>query len=305
MNSGKNFSDLKTEVGANIQDTSSQMATVIGRFLNRRLRDALQRIHYDPTRLDYSFSTTAGTRDYLMPDDFEHEVYVYDSTNKKTLAPINYQQYIDNYASDTTTQDISDYYLVYDDLVHTQPTSAGTVAVVSTSTSDTSQKVRVKGIVSSVEDTEEVTLNGTSSVAGTKSFTRILSVSIDSSCAGKVTVTRGSDTAAIFRPGDKTMRLKKMRLVRTPSAVATIEVIYKMAFLPLINGQDYPPVEISDILAIGAEADGWRYKRQFDKATAMDYEYERKIEEYLFTQETRPNRTPATRPQNFDRDALY
>ena len=305
INSAKNFADLKTNVTDKIQDTSAQMKTRVGRYINTRYRDVLKRIKYDPVRLDYSFTTTAGTQDYIMPDDFENELSVYDSTNKVALPPIGLQKWIDDYQSSLTTQDAPVSYLIYLDTVNTQISATGTISVVSSSTSDTSQKVRVKGIVSSVEDTEQFSLNGTTTVTGTKSFSRAITVSLDTTCTGKITITRGSDTLAVIRPGDKVSRYKKLRLVRVPAGVYTIEVRYKIAILPLINDEDYTLIEVSDILEAGAEADAWRYKRQFGKAADIEFLYKEKLDEYLFDEATKPNQINFTDPKPFNPENLY
>ena len=85
----------------------------------------------------------------------------------------------------------------------TQPSSESTVSVSSSSSSDTSQKVIIEGLVNSLEDFEVVSLNGTTSVSTSKSFSYIKGIRLDSVTAGDVTVTSngGAVTNATFSAG--------------------------------------------------------------------------------------------------------
>ncbi len=77
----------------------------------------------------------------------------------------------------------------------TQPTSASVLAIVSTSTADTTQKIIIEGTVSGEETTEVVSLNGTTSASSSNSFSYIKGLLLDKACAGTVTVK--SNSAAV------------------------------------------------------------------------------------------------------------
>lgn len=301
-NSNKRFTDMKTNVCNLIQDTSADMKTKVGVYLNAKLRELVERVG-SRTRYDYSFSTTSGTQDYAMPDDFLKSLSVYDGTNKKNLTQITQKEYQQKYESDLTSTGSPDYYIITEDCVRTQPSSAGVVVAVSSSASDTSQTIYIRGIVSGVEQVESITLTGTTNATGSKSFSRILSISKSAVTVGYVTVTR-SDTLSILAPEVLVSRYKKLRLVRVPGATLSIEVKYLAQHSQLVNDYDYPLIDVCDILELGATADAWRYKRQFGKASHYDTLFEKGIAEFLFNEDNTPDMTHMFRPQAYPRDTV-
>lgn len=125
-----------------------------------------------------------------------------------------------------------------------QPSAASTVSVVSSDTSDTTQKVLVKGLVSGYVDTEELSLNGTTPVNGSKSFSEILAVTKSAETVGRVTLTSnaGAVTNIVLGSQDKTVRLRKIRLYPIPSSAVTITV--KHFGLPPALTKAYEDTEI-------------------------------------------------------------
>ncbi len=77
----------------------------------------------------------------------------------------------------------------------TQPTSSSALAIVSTSTADTTQKLIIEGTSSGVDTSESVSLNGTTSASSSNSYTYIKGILLDKACAGTVTIT--SNSAAV------------------------------------------------------------------------------------------------------------
>lgn len=105
-----------------------------------------------------------------------------------------------------------------------QPSAAAIVQVVSSNTADTTQKVIVKGIVGGEEDYEQLTLNGTTTVSTTKSFTSITSLSKSAATSGRVTFVSGSTTLLTLGPLDKTALLRILTLYPVPQSVLTVTV---------------------------------------------------------------------------------
>lgn len=295
---------MKSNVATWAGDTSTTMKTQVGIWLNTRLRELYGRFD-SIIRFDYSFTTTSGTEDYLLPDDFNKPLSVYDSTNKRMLEQVNYHRYLSLYESDTTSLDAPVKYMVFDDICQTQPSSAGTITIVSTSASDTTQTIYVRGIVSSVEDTETITLNGTTTATGTKSFSRILSMTKSASTIGKITVTRSSDTLAVFRPEALTYRVTKIRLMRIPNGTYTIQIKYTIHPYILNNDGDFPLIDICDIMEIGALADAWRYKRQNGKAVDQEVLYEKAIQEKFWDLAKQPDNISYFTPNIYRPTNLY
>lgn len=79
----------------------------------------------------------------------------------------------------------------------TQPAAAGTVSIASDNTDDTSQSITIDGLVSGIRDVEVIELNGTTSVAGIKSFSYIYGVRKSDDTEGIVIITRGSTVCTL------------------------------------------------------------------------------------------------------------
>ena len=136
----------------------------------------------------------------------------------------------------------TDYWVWTEDMILRQPNSASVVTVVSSSASDTTQQVTVFGTVSSYPDQETLSLNGTSSVAGSKSFSSIERIVKDASTVGRITATTNSAnvTVAVLPVGDTTAGIsyKKVRLWPTPDNVFPMNVwFYKMPWR-MVNDDD-------------------------------------------------------------------
>jgi hypothetical protein len=81
----KTFKELYENVGTDVQDTSSAMATIIKRYINRRYKQICRAINFDIINDDYTIAVSAGDNSYDLPDDFKVEVACIDSTNGKAL----------------------------------------------------------------------------------------------------------------------------------------------------------------------------------------------------------------------------
>ena len=300
------FSTMKTNVGSDVQDTSSAMLSLIGEYLNDRYVEVLRRLNLlDTARLNYTFNTVGGTEDYVMPDDFGKEVSVYDKTNNQPLGRITIQEWVRDYGHEQDTQGSVYKYLIVDSPVKTQPSSAGTVSVVSSSASDTTQSIYVKGILADgTEDYETIALNGTTTATGTKSFARILMLSKTAVTAGSITVTRGSDTLSVMGRNRSVSRYKLMRLIQIPSGVATIELTYIQKVVPLHHDYDYLTIECEDVVEAGAKADAWRYKRQFAKAQEFDGIFEKRLASLAWDYENQPNQIHTFNPKPYSRETV-
>lgn len=109
----KSFSTMKTEVGVNINDTSSTVATLIGTWINNKYFDILRRTNWNAIDDDYSFSLSVGATLVSLPSDFGKEITCYDSTNKKELAYIDIRDLVSTHPdTKNDTGDVSQYSIV-------------------------------------------------------------------------------------------------------------------------------------------------------------------------------------------------
>lgn len=300
----KTFGTMKTNVGNAIQDTSSEMKTVIGVFLNSRLEEVRQRLNiFGSERTDYTFSTVSGTQDYVMPDDFGKEINVVDITNNVELGRESTQEWARNNSGDIDASGTATKYVLLDDNVRAQPTSASVITVVSDNASD-NQTIHIRGLVSGTEKSDDLTLNGTSTVAGTIAFDRILGISKSAVTAGTVTATSNSAavTVATIAPNMIVSRVKKIRLMDIPNGIVTIQVIYLTKQIPMTSDYDYPNVECDEALEHGATADAWRYKRQFAKASFCESLFEKALANLAFNMASQPNLVNRFNPKPYSRN---
>lgn len=303
----KMLTTMVSNVGTEVQDTSTAFATIIKTYINNRYFQILRSINWSPARVNYTFSTTAGTQDYAMPDDFDKPILVLDSTNGIELPETTVQKMGMDFPSAFTSQGSVDSYAILEDTVLAQPSAASALAIVSSSASDTTQKIMVRGIVSDEEVTEEVTVTGTTQASTTNSFSRVKSISKTAVSVGKITVTSNSAavTVAVLGAQELTSYVKKMRFHYVPSTSLTMVVIYFMKPMPLYSDYDYPVIDISDLIEKGAIADALRYKRQFAKASDFEGQFTSLLADYIWSKENQPNAVYQFFPSTFDRDNLY
>jgi len=132
-----------------------------------------------------------------------------------------------------------------EDMVLAQPASASVMTISSSSSSDVSKSITVFGTVSGYPDYEVITTNasnGTTTTAGSKSFTSIERIVKDSSTVGRITVTANSAavTVAVLPVGDTTAGIlyKKAQLWPLPDDVFDIKVQFYKDPYRLVNDGD-------------------------------------------------------------------
>lgn len=109
----RNFGEIKTNVGNNVQDTTATFLTILGTYINDAYEEVLERVNWDAIDEDYTVTTTAGTADYALPSDFGSELYVYDQTNLQDVPFITMQELETNYPSTLATGAIPERYSIY------------------------------------------------------------------------------------------------------------------------------------------------------------------------------------------------
>jgi len=303
----KDFNTMKTEVGQRIQDSSAAMATIIGTFLNKRMFQVLRTINWGNVDYDYTFTTVSGTQNYVLPDDFGKEISARDATNGLEIAKTDYPTLVNNFAGEVDDSGTVGRYVIYEDTVQAQPSASSVLAIVSSSSADTTQTILVRGISSGVEITETVTLTGTSSANSANSYTRVKGISKSAVTTGTVTVTANSAavTVATLAPKTTEARYKLIKLHYVPTTAIVISLPYSIQPMPMTEANDYPCIDIADLIEIGAEADSWFYKRQGAKATAKETQFNLELQQYIFNKENNPNEVVTFKPVTYSKDNLY
>lgn len=299
----KSFSDMVSNVTRQIQDTGSNMTSLVEVYLNRRYREILRKLNFGVVR-DYEFTTTAGQNDYVLPKDFGKELGVSDNTNYRELDKVEIKDLYEKYPGEFTTQNTVRRYVIFQDTVENQPSSASQISVVSDNSADTTQKVFIRGISDSVIKTESVTLNGTSAQTSTNSYTKIISIAKDGDTLGKVTLTAGAVTVCVFAPKENQSLYTKIKLHYAPSQALTISMSYLVKIEELENDNDYPIIDVCDLMETGAVADAWRYKRQYQKSQYEEMLFKSGVTDLVFYNESQPNKVNTFSVTTYDRETV-
>ena len=85
----KDFGTMKVQVGSDVQDTSSALATLIGVWLNKRYQQILRETNWNVVHDDYTISVTSAAQDYELPTDFGKEIACVDTTNGQELSRVD------------------------------------------------------------------------------------------------------------------------------------------------------------------------------------------------------------------------
>lgn len=283
MASNKDFVTMKTDVADFLGDPTNSFATKIGKWLNYRYRDIMGRYQWSESYDTFTMTLSANQQAYALPNDYDDIVYVFDNTNKMELLFKPETAFM----SDPTLISSSAYYTISESTVGTQPTSSSVIKFTSDNAADNTQTMFIKGTSNGFQKTETVVLAGTTGASTINSYTKIIQISKSAVTAGGVTVTSnaGAVTNTYLNPTQLQTRDRMIRFYWTPAATVSIIVRYKRDILPLINDYDYPLIDCSDEMSLGAQADAWRAKRQFSKAASLETQYESMVNLLMFQEE--------------------
>ena len=185
-----------------------------------------------------------GQEQYNLPVQAGHRMFMwheeYGSPYKMRF--LTDQDFFESGAYNTNESIPTHYRMWSEDMVIEQLKEASIITVVSSDTSDTSQKITVFGNVSGYPDFEQITLNGTTDATGSKSFDNIERVVKNASTTGRVTVTANSanTTVAVLPIGDTTAGIlyKKIQLYPLPNTAFDINIQYYKDPYRLVSDED-------------------------------------------------------------------
>lgn len=262
----RNLSQMRTEL---LNRLKTNNKGVSNSRLTAWLNDAqdLIAMTMDPMHLveTGSFATVADQRKYYFEQEFLKILSLVDSTGDLELE-YKSEGFLEQVDPKLDDSGAPMFYSVYGNSwtkgnVEDQASSTVTISIISSSASDTSEKVRINGVISGAPGTELITLNGTSAVAGTASFSDIHSISKDSVTSGVVTVTlvgATNVTAAVFGPNQLAREYQPIYLWPIPSDVRTINTRSIRRPRQMVNDEDFPdyPELYHETILIAATARG-------------------------------------------------
>lgn len=255
-----NLSTLRSELANMIKNTSISTERR-DRWLNLAQDDVVTEM--DPEHLDttITFSSVAAQRTYYIDTEFNQILSLTDTTNDLELVSATEGEIIevDPDFSDSGTS--YNYSITGMSWVSGQPSSASVITVVSSSASDTTQKVRINGLDGNgVEITELLSLNGTSDVVGSISFSEIRQMVKDTSTVGIMTATSNAAAVTIVRIPAHLLakQYQPINLFPIPSGVSVYSVRGMRRPRQMFNTQDYPdlPASYHELVLIGGAIRG-------------------------------------------------
>jgi hypothetical protein len=297
---------MKSYVGTAIQDTSAAMATIIGVWINNRYRDIANSYDWDQLYYTQTITVSAATSAYPLDERTDRLMFVQDTTNSSYLNIITEEQFLQEHFDDFSSTGTPTICFLKSDVVEAQPSAATAPTLKSSSASDTTQTVLVRGLTSTGGETyESLTMNGTTAVTASNSYTRILAISKSAATTGKLTVYQndGATVLAELSPESLTSYYKTLNLHLIPVGAMTLYARVKRRVTPLSQNYDVPVIDgIDDILEVGAQADAWRYKRQFDKGNSLETQYQVLKDDRIHREVAQPGVIYQMQPTVLNRD---
>lgn len=304
------YSNLQTRVGRKIQKTDTAYKTKIKDFLNDRLQHLYERYMWPELFRETTITATSGQNYIILPREVTNVLYVSDLSNDIIVRKIGFQVFQKRYLN---TLDASGNIYNYVDAGYspllTQWGAADKVTVVSSSASDTTQKVYIRGYdANGIEYSESISLNGATGVDSTYTYaafsitnprTGLTMVSKDADTVGTITVKEKTAGTArvLLGPKDRTVRHRMIRLQRVPSSAQTLYVGYKEALRKLADDGDVPQFECDSLLVQGALVDALKEQRQFQRAALEDQKFEQMLATRLQQEERDSEEDDATIPE--------
>lgn len=259
-----NLTTLRSELGQKIKKTNLSNARS-DRWLNMGVDDVCRAIDSDHLVTETTLSTSSGIRLYFVPDCQPNGIMqIVDTTNDLTLRKLD-EEDVEKIDPDRDDAGNARFYSGYGYSEYQGvPLSASTVDIVSTSASDTTQQVRISGLINNVLDDELITLNGTSVATGASQFSAIYGVRKNGTTSGRVTVNvnDASDTViAQIAPDAMIRQYQPFRVWNVPDATDSLRVRFYRLPRPMINAEDIPDVssdEFHELVLIAAAVRGHR-----------------------------------------------
>ncbi len=285
------YKQLQEEIGRHIQDTSSGRLTRIKDAINRKYTEVADGFDWpDLWRVEIGEVTTFSGEQYVfMPRHVDLVKKIVVDSNNELLFNSNPEMYFNR---NSTFLDNSANPFQYtshgSSPIKRIISTAETLNLVSSDAGDTSPVVEIWGLVSGEELNESVTLNGTTTVTTTNTFSRITRIGtessiIDTSRAGNITIsgTTSSTEYAVIPTFEKDSRYQAIRLDSSSNANDTLSIVYKKKVRKLINDGDTLEIPADLILFELATADILRSQAKYNQAQVNEAQGRRMMLEMM------------------------
>lgn len=249
------FSEILADVYRHLGFASSPDSSVVTR-IKANVNQGLRVILSEPglTRLNdsdtpYSFSTTASTARYVIPEAVARLNHVTERTNDRALSVMSLAEYRRREPDPSTTSGMPTHVVpIGRTAVAVQPTDASSLFVDSTSASDTGTAYLEGLITGGYRRTASVTMTGTTAVDIASAISTWIEVEdfyLSANAVGTVTLhedAEGGTELARITIGQKRPRYYAFYLWPTPASAITYYVDYRRELVELANDTDEPPL---------------------------------------------------------------
>jgi hypothetical protein len=305
-----NLATLRTELGTRLKAPNTISTGQKDLWLNLAQNDLASEVDLGNLRVAETITLVPDQAKYYTAHDYNRVISVTDRTAGRELEYRAAGSVDEADPQATSTGTPLWFYFKGEEYVTAQPVVAGAVSVVSSSSSDTTQKVRIWGKSGGVDTTEVLTLNGLSPVAGTVSWdvNGLYSVAKDGTTSGRVTASRGAATVSVLAPHVTANERHPLYLWPVPADADVVDVLGYRAPRPLVNAEDIPdlPQIFHEAVLVGAVIRGHRALFRFQEAAAIqDGEYVPMVRRLKATQGApRARKSVVIRGGAYTRDVL-
>jgi hypothetical protein len=244
-----NFGEIKTQLlSLASQDSGGEFEAMVGRSVNLCYRRLQSAINDDDAMDEVTLTTSADVSQYGLPINVLSVLNIEDGSANIALEEYGRREYDQFYPGTSASGDPRAYYILWRRGVQTQLSANDTIDVISSSASDTTNfTVRIQGLdANGIWQDEQYTLNGTTTVAGSKTFSEIRAVSTNDASgttrSGTVTVTKNTGSTVLTRVPASTKYADHLWVEFYPipdgATALTVRVIEKKP--DLVNDDDWP-----------------------------------------------------------------
>lgn len=283
------FLQMKQDVYRRCGHPSSPQTEVVTRidaFLNRWNRKILSAKGMEPLRrVTLSVSSVANQATYGIA--LQKIRYVFEATTQRRIWEKTLAWYTNRFPDPTRfTGTPTDWVPLGLTRIHTRPSAACELFVVSTEAADTGT-VRVTATRSNgYQVALSKALTGTTPVSMSTTITDVIDISdvrLSAAQTGTVTVTQGSGGTELSKMviGQTAPRFLRIALAPTPAAVITYSIIGIAPLVDMANDTDEPfeDADFHDILVDGAVHDEWMSRGRAPEARSLANGIEDRIRE--------------------------
>lgn len=274
------FTDICREITEFIQDDSPKVLSVIKAEINKEYERVAMSSYWRELRAfkNEVITFTAGQAYLALPSDCAFVQYVGNKADDYTLRNMTLEAMSEDFLDQIDDSGTPYRWAELGESAIRAPLSAADeIEVLSSSTSDTNQMIRITGLKNSPEiiRVEELTLNGTTVVTGAITWQQgfsIHSITSDDLTIGEVTIRQESTDVSLahMAPGDKVTSYFMIRVENPPDSADALLVIYKRKIRPLVNNDDAPSIPVGKYLVEAVIRKMRQYDRKYDEARDHD-----------------------------------